>query len=504
MKSAAMKAAWYEQVFEATSNAMFIYTLDGKLVDVNPAACALHGYTREQMLGMAPADFIAPESIHVFDAFREALANGREYRGEAQGLRADGGRFDVEVYGVGIRLGDELFACSSLTDITERVQLRRELAEAVRMDALGRLAGGIAHDFNNMLSVIMCNADLGRTADDPRDVARSFDEILEAAERARQLTTQLLSFSRNRAIRRGRVDLDDVARAVLPLIETLLPDTITLTSQVRSGPHFVDGEASPLEQIIVNLVLNARDALPSGGHIRLETRARVLDATSHAELPPGPYVELIVEDDGIGMDAATRSRIFEPFFTTKQSQGTGLGLASAYGIVRQYGGGIVVYSELGRGTTFRVFFPLSTDQVERVDTAPALDVDHGQTALSGMTVLVVDDEQLVGQVVVRAAKQFGATAMCTTVEAAPALLDRTGAGLLIINVLMPGQSGIELYEALLETHPELRVLYLSGYSADHLSRGGLLDPDIEVLSKPFSTAELISAIARAGATKRTT
>jgi signal transduction histidine kinase len=181
-----------------------------------------------------------------------------------------------------------------------------------------------------MLSVVMCSADLGRmTADDPAQVERAFVDILAAAERARDLTMQLLSFSRNRTIRRECVDLEDVVRRVLPLVQRLLPDNVTLGSALDSGPHLVDGESSPLEQIIVNLVINARDAMPDGGHISIQARARVLDQTSLADLEPGTYIELVVEDNGIGMDAATRARIFEPFFTTKLTTGTGLGLASA-------------------------------------------------------------------------------------------------------------------------------------------------------------------------------
>ncbi|EDM77150.1 sensory box histidine kinase/response regulator [Plesiocystis pacifica SIR-1] len=483
-------------MFEATSSAMFVYSLEGRLVDINPAACALHGWSREQMLDMSPHDFIAPESIDVFDAFRAALARGEEYWGEAQGLRADGGRFDVAVYGVGIELDGETYACSSLTDITEKVRLREKLAESQRMDALGRLAGGIAHDFNNMLSVVMCSAELGQLASDPAAVEAAFEDILAAASRARDLTTQLLSFSRSRAIRRQLVDLRELAVRVLPLIERLLPKAITMKSVFGDEPLLVEGEASPLEQILVNLVLNARDALPEGGHIAVEMRRRALEGwESQHGLSPGAYVEVLVEDDGIGMDAATRARIFEPFFTTKGCGGTGLGLASAYGIVKQHGGEIVVYSEPGCGTSFRVFLPCR-DESQALSKLEA-ERPPPEADFTTLDVVIVDDDPLVGGVVTRTVESLGANAVLAEVANAAELVGQSGATLLITDVIMPGQTGTQLYASLLKDYPELRVLYLSGYSAEHLMRGGLLDADIEVLSKPFCASELAVAICRA-------
>lgn len=482
-------------MFDSTSSGIFVYTLDGKLVDLNRAACELHGWSREQMLTMSPADFIAPESMDVFHAFREAMARGEEYRGVARGVRADGGTtFDVEVYGVPIELNGETFAFSSLTDISETVRLREKLHEAERLDALGRLAGGVAHDFNNMLTIIMASVEFAQIAKTkPGAVDEAFVEILAAAERARALTTQLMSFSQHRTLIRGRVDVEELLRATVALVSRALPDDIEFVTALDTGPLFVDGDAGPLEQVVVNLVLNARDALrDQTGRILLRSRTRVIDEEAIPELDAGYYVEITVHDDGRGMDSETRSHIFEPFFTTKGAGGTGLGLASAYGTIRQHGGCILVYSEPGRGTTFRIYLPVSEDALP--SRRPVS--ESSSASLAGVSAVVVDDDPTVRELIVRALERLGATAIPTTTDDASTVLSRANADLLVADVFMPGEDGMQLFTRLRAEAADLRILYVSGYGADHLARGGLVDSSVEVLSKPFTTAELAAAVQR--------
>ncbi|MBL4684626.1 MAG: PAS domain S-box protein, partial [Nannocystaceae bacterium] len=486
--------SWYRQMFEVTSTAIFVYTLDGKLVDINPAACALHGWPREVMLQKSPQDFIAPESIEVFDAFRDALSRGEEYRGLAQGLKADGSRVDVEVYGVGIELDGESFAFSSLTDVTEKMRLRARATEMDRMDALGRLASGVAHDFNNMLTIMMGCADLGRITDSVEEKNAAFRDILATSERARELTLQLLSFSSNRAIRSCNVDVAAIVNDLIPLLRRTMPEGIELRAELPTKPCFIAGEPAPLEQVVMNLVLNARDAMPDGGRILIRLKTREIDETSQLDVATGTYLELSVEDDGAGMPPDIRSRIFEPFFSTKGDLGTGLGLATAYGIVQQHQGDIVVYSEVGHGTIFRVFLPLLR---EALATETAVVVPQWQGTPLDATIVVVDNEPMVRGYVVRALRGLGAVAEAADNVEASALVDRLKPSLPVTDVVMPGMSGTELYARLRIEHPALKVLYLSGYSADYLSRGGLLDDGIEVLSKPFNTQELAVAVHRA-------
>jgi two-component system cell cycle sensor histidine kinase/response regulator CckA len=368
-----------------------------------------------------------------------------------------------------------------------------QLRQSQKMEAVGRLAGGIAHDFNNLLSIIlsystMLGADL--ESDDP--VREDLEEIQRAGERAATLTRQLLAFSRQQVLAPKIVDLNVVIAAMHKMLGRVIGEDVDFRSVTPPGLGNVKVDPGQIEQVIMNLVVNARDAMPKGGKLTVETANVSLDepyAAEHAGVRPGPHVMLAVSDTGVGMDRATQARIFEPFFTTKETgKGTGLGLSTVFGIVKQSGGHIWVYSEVGRGTTFKIYLPQAEGE------ATVAGKSGSAMSLRGSeTILLVEDEEQLRKLARGILKKNGYHVLDAK-DAADALAVRDRFSgridLLLTDVVMPGMSGRELAERFVVAHPQIRVLFMSGYTADTVVHHGVLDAGIAYLQKPLTPETL--------------
>ena len=382
-------------------------------------------------------------------------------------------------------------------DVTARKTLETQLRQAQKMEAIGQLAGGVAHDFNNLLTAILGYAKLLSDSLPPGDARlRDVDEIHQAAERAAGLTRQLLAFSRQQVLQPTAVDLNSLVTETSHMLRRLIGEHIELVTQLSPDLAPVMADKTQLEQVIMNLAVNARDAMPGGGEMSISTANVELDQTYAAEhavaVRSGPFVMLAVSDTGVGMNEQTRRRLFEPFFTTKErGKGTGLGLATVYGIVKQSGGYIWVYSEPGRGASFKVYLPQAEKNVE---AEPAVAAASPKPAAASETVLVVEDEAAVrfltrilleraGYRVIDAPNPQTAETLCTQ-----------EVNLLITDVIMPGGTGPELFQTLAVRFPNLKVLYMSGYTDQMVAREGQLDPDTAFLQKPFSSDGLLRKV----------
>jgi signal transduction histidine kinase/ActR/RegA family two-component response regulator len=406
----------------------------------------------------------------------------------AQAARLEASNVDLE------RLNQSL-----RREADERRHAEDQLRQAQKIDAVGRLAGGIAHDFNNLLTVIGSYTDLLLDSLDHAAPERPHaEQIRRASERATALTHQLLAFSRKQVLQPRVVDLNTIVRSVEPMLRRLIGENVTLETHLSAAPVQVLVDQGQIEQVIVNLAVNARDAMPEGGRLVIETRATMLDEVKIDGRPgmvPGDYAQLVVTDTGHGMDAATQARIFEPFFTTKgPGEGTGLGLAMTYGIVKQSGGWIWVYSELGRGTAFKIYLPLSA---ATAPAAPGPSRQAADRARAGETVLLVEDQDDVRDLASRVLQRFGYSVLpARSGEEALRLADEhpRRISLLLTDVVMPGLSGREVAEHLTARRPDLRVLYMSGYTDNIIAQHGVLAPGTAFISKPFTPNSLATAV----------
>jgi two-component system, cell cycle sensor histidine kinase and response regulator CckA len=383
-----------------------------------------------------------------------------------------------------------------VTEVTDRKHLEEQLLEAQKMEAVGRLAGGVAHDFNNLLTAIksyseLLLADMEESNPQKADVI----EINNAADRAAALTRQLLAFSRQQMLRPEAMNLDTVVLGMQGILRQLAGPGIRIETRLAQVGS-VNADPAQIERVITNLVVNSRDSMPHGGTITIETANVELDdayVRQHGGSSPGRYVMLAVSDTGIGMDAETRARIFEPFFTTKpRGEGTGLGLATVYGIVTQSGGSIWVYSETGRGTTFKVYFPRALRAEERAVAAQRTDGLEGTE-----TILLAEDQPEVRSVACAVLERHGYRVLQASHGDEALQILRTHRGpihLLLSDVVMPSMNGPELARLVQLQQPGIRVLYASGYTDDAIVRHGVLDPGVAFLQKPFTPTALLTKI----------
>jgi PAS domain S-box-containing protein len=492
LREAAAREAEFRAIFESAIDGVFIIDESGHYVDVNAAGCALLAGTREQIVGRPPSDFV------LLDADWEAGIEKLRRIGSGTGLvrmrRLDGVEIQAE-YAIRTNFipGRHL---SFVRDVTERRQLEEQLRQSQKMEAVGRLAGGIAHDFNNLLTIILAAAEMVSQAVPEGSAAwRHSQETLDAAHRAAGLTNQLLAFSRRQVLRPVELDLNLTVADMTVMLQRVLGEQIAL--KVRPEPALppVRVDVGQIGQVILNLAVNARDAMPRGGTLFLETRRVVLSpgyAQRHVGVSPGRYVLLAVSDTGTGMDEETRRRLFEPFFTTKElGKGTGLGLSTVYGIIKQSGGNIWVYSEEGHGTTFKIYLPEVAQPSERPEPVRALDrLPRGRAS-----VLIVEDEPGVRSVASRVLERCGyeVSTASSGEEALAAWARAEGLDLLITDVVMPGISGSELVARLRSHRPDLRVLYTSGYTEDAVVHHGVAS-GAHFLSKPFTPADLAQKV----------
>jgi signal transduction histidine kinase len=412
--------------------------------------------------------------------------------------RQDGAYLNVLDRGLIVRTpeGHPLRVVGSMMDVTERTLLEEQLRQSQKMEALGRLAGGVAHDFNNLLTVISGYSDFlasGREADDP--VRRDVEEIRRAADRAALLTQQLLAFGRKQVRHPEVIDLNASVRELSTMLARLIGEDVALEMSLVPEGGAVLADGGQVQQVVINLCVNARDAMPVGGTLTLATRhARIDEREEHDHaVPPGSYVVLAVSDTGVGMTREVQARIFEPFFTTKEvGRGTGLGLATVYGIVEQSCGHVRVDSSEGRGTTVEVYLP----RVGVVPAGPVRSLDAAPPRGSG-TVLLVEDEEALRRVAVRILGQSGYRVLASSDVADALRLSRAhgeSIDLLITDVVMPGMSGPELAGHVEAAQPGVKVLFMSGYADDALGSHGMLEEGIRFIQKPFSVEALATKV----------
>jgi PAS domain S-box-containing protein len=484
---------------DPASEAILTIDANSVVLAANPASAELFGYALDEIVGSSITKLMPPtfRGRH-FDAFARYLRTGRRtipWQGaELRALHANGREFPVEVsigeYGAGT---DRRFT-GIVRDISRRKDIEAQLLQSQKMDAIGRLAGGVAHDFNNLLTAIAGYAELVGTTLDPGDPRQeNIGGIRQATDHAASLTRQLLAFSRSQELQPAVIDLSQVVTNLSPMLRRLLGERIELIVKPTAEPCRTLADRNQLEAILVNLAVNARDAMPAGGSLAIETSNVELDGSNwlpDAAVTPGRYAGLVVSDTGVGMDAATLAHVFEPFFTTKQpGSGTGLGLATVYGTVKQSGGHIWVSSEPGLGTTFKLYLPHTDDEAaptEQEAVSPARVQTSGHE-----TILVAEDEAVVREMVVASLERLGYRVVAaSTGEEAVRLIDRLGdeIDLLLSDVVMPGMNGPDLYDRARRTRPDLPAIFMSGYTA--LSMGRPIPDGVTLLEKPFSAARL--------------
>ena len=491
----------YRDYFENAKDAIYVHDLNGRYIMVNKAGEELIGYSRDEILQMRISDVVPRNCLdQIHERLKEKLEDHSLTIYEVEAIRKDGTRVPIEVssrliYENGVPVAVQ----GSARDITERKRAEEalrasqlQLQQSQKLEAIGQLAGGVAHDFNNMLTAIIGYTDLSlRRVGLENPIRRNLEETKKAAERAASLVRQLLAFSRKQILEPKVLDLNDVVKDMHKMLTRLIGENIKLATRLENDLGSVKADPCQVEQIIVNLVVNARDAMPRGGRVTIETANVGLDlqtaSSKHISVKPGEYVMLAVSDTGSGMDQETQARIFEPFFTTKEvGKGTGLGLSTVYGIVKQSGGNIWVYSEQGLGTVFKVYLPRIDD-----DTARTIAKQEQETnAPRGTeTILVVEDEDVVRGLTRKILMQAGYNVLDARSGDEAIRLCHAHAGpidLLLTDVVMPEISGKEVADRLLELRPSIRVLFMSGYTDEAIVQHGVLDANVKFIQKPFT------------------
>ncbi len=498
----------FRQAIDRSADAIFVADLaTGKFVDFNVACLAQLGYTAEEMLTIGPADIVPDLGARggltaVANSIREAGGIVRP----SLHRRKDGDYVPVEVALSVVDIGPRSVVLGIARDISDRLkadadreELQQMLNRSLKMESVGRLAGGVAHDFNNLLTVINATAELALSEVEPDSALyRDLMEIRASGDRAAALTRQLLAFSRQQVLKREVLSLNDVVSGFLKMVSRVIGEDIHLELRLGGDVADIEADKNQLEQVLMNLCVNARDAMPRGGTLTISTGSAIVDEAHAARregMTPGRYVTLSVTDTGVGMDKATQAKIFEPFFTTKETgRGTGLGLSTVYGIVKQSGGSVWVYSELGKGSTFRVYLPVT--DASREDSAS---VQLKTAAVGRETILVVEDEESIRMVARRVLERAGYTVLeADSGPAALGLIDVAAPALDLVmtDLVMPGMTGLELATELRRRRPQLKVLFTSGYSADVVSDRFPHTDDWNFISKPYGMQELVAEIRR--------
>ncbi|HEU4799129.1 MAG TPA: PAS domain S-box protein [Gemmatimonadales bacterium] len=493
--------AQYRLLFEANPNPMWVYDLETlRFLAVNDAATRSYGYSRDEFLGMTIKDIRPIEEVPRLVASLESSGAPGAARSTWRHRTRDGSRLDVEIVGSPLRFRDRPAELILAHDVTARMRLEEQFRHAQKMEAVGRLAGGVAHDFNNLLTAILGHSELLLGDMSPADPRRDdLTEIVLAAERAAALTRQLLAFSRQQVLEPQLLDLNAIVTQLSKMLHRLLGEDIDLSLALTPGLGRIKADPGQIEQVLVNLAVNSRDAMPDGGKLTIETWEQEVDQDqAHADqpIPPGRYVMMGITDDGAGMDEGTRRRLFEPFFTTKEAgKGTGLGLSTVYGIVTQSGGYIWVYSEPGRGTTFKIYLPLADDATAPVATVAA--APEAAVTSGWETILLVEDDAAVRKLAAEVLERQGYHVIVTgsAAEARAALQQLDGPlHLLITDIVMPDLRGPDLAEIVRAARPECKVLYMSGYAPEAVVRHGSIQSGRTFIGKPFSPAVFVRKV----------
>ena len=510
-------------LMEAAPDAMVCVDADGRIAVVNAQAELLFDYPREELIGQ-PVEVLVPDQVravhpghragHLADPRPRPMGAGMELAGR----RRDGSTFPAEISlsTIGTADGGTL-ALTAVRDVTERLEARaererlstqaergrleRQLHQSQRLESLGQLAGGVAHDFNNLLGVISSYAafaakEIARQGPEGRwqSIGDDIEQVQLAARRAADLTHQLLTFARREVIQPRALNLNDTVTGMEQLLRRTLGEHVELIIDLAKDLPLVLADRGQIEQVLVNLAVNSRDAMPGGGKLTIQTAAEQVDETAAAQKgpSPGPYVTLAVSDTGCGIPPDLLDRVFEPFFTTRpQGEGTGLGLATVYGIMTQAGGTVRIYSEPGVGTTIRAYLPVTTWTADRVESPGPVQPGTGQV------VLVVEDEPALREVTRRTLAENGyqVIAAASGAEALSVLTSRVEhIDLLLTDVIMPNMQGKELAAKVVALHPDTPVVFMSGYTQGLLGTQGVAEPGIHLIEKPFSEASLLAKL----------
>jgi two-component system cell cycle sensor histidine kinase/response regulator CckA len=485
----------FHALFEHSMDALFVLDDAGRVVDANAAAVTMAGAPRNSVVGVRLSDFMRAEQHGDAGLPLEAASDTGQLRGESVVVRPDGGRVAVTFrIRHGVLPGRHL---ALVRDVAAQRSLEEQLRHSQRMEALGRLAGGVAHDFNNILTAILGHTEmLAEDQPEGSPLRADLEEIRGAALRASALTGQLLAFSRRQVLQPRVLDLATALRSVEPMLRRIIGEDVELEIAAPAGIT-VRADPNQIEQVVVNLAVNARDAMPGGGRLTLGVATRTLEEREEMlpgeSVEPGTYAVLSVSDTGMGITPEVVDRIFEPFFTTKErGRGSGLGLSTVYGIVSQSGGGIRLETTPGKGCTFHVHLPLVSEPPERLDERPGPRLEHGAE-----TVLLVEDEDAVRHLACRALESRGYTVLPAADGASALALARGYEGpidLVVSDVVMPGLSGPHLADALRDIRPGIRVIFISGYAEDALGSRAPADQDAGFLAKPFTGGELGAAV----------
>lgn len=487
-----------QRIFDNEPECVKVLSQDARLLEMNPAGLAMLGADGiERVLGQSVLSLVHPADRRAYAASHRAILRGEHTTLEFRMQDLNGGLHWMEQYGVPLAFGEGPACVLTVTrEITERKQLEVQLQQAQRLESVGRLAGGIAHDFNNLLTVIIGCAELVLGVNKGGDATEEWEETLAAARRAAELTSQLLAFARQQPILPRIVDLNAIVRGVDALLRRVIGEHVKLQLETHLTPLPVNIDPGQFEQILVNLAVNARDAMPQGGTVRVTTNRRSVsesEARAHLGLQAGDVAELSISDTGVGIPAGLREQIFEPFFTTKgPGRGTGLGLSMCYGIVRQAGGTIDVESTVGAGSRFTVLLPVARGEVKPPDP-PAIPID---AAVHAAHILVVEDEHSVAELT-RRALEFGGYRVMVARSAVEALgiieEERDDIALILTDVVMPDMRGTQMAQEILRQAPEMKVMFMSGYP-------GSLEkefPGARLLHKPFTPTDLLRFVAEA-------
>jgi len=505
-KELSLKEAQYRDIFEASNDGYLIFNLMGMIKEANSAACKIYGYSYQEMIRLTGKDIVSPDYQYLFKKFVKEASAGHAFSCESIDVRKDGSTFNVDVRGSALKFKGEPHLLAVVRDITERKRMETEkgvlenqLLQSQKMEAIGNLAGGVAHDFNNLLTVIQGHAQLlmmKYSESDPDYY--DLKQIVNASSRAANLTRQLLLFSRKQAMEFRPIDLNDTISNLLKMIKRLIGENINIVTVLEKSPWNIEADEGNLEQVIVNLVVNARDAMLAGGTLTIKTENLVLsekDCQSIQHARAGRFLRFSIADTGQGIPVELIDKIFDPFFTTKEAgKGTGLGLSVVYGIVKKHNGWINVYSEVNRGAVMKIYFPASDKTIADIEEQRVSSNFHQG---NGEKILVVEDDAEVLKFITAVLRQKGYVPI-TASTAAQALKqfkdEKEKIDLIVSDVVLPDKDGLQLAQEIISTHPKIPVILCSGYTEERIMQSIRMNKKFHFIQKPYPVQTLLDIV----------